>query len=150
MDGQMIVTNARDGIIKHKCAACGYIADIDAPAHKQILRVKCRCGLVITYTIERRTSRRQAYQFGRAQCALSTQSKHTIQLTDISFGGMGFNASCAEDRFIVGKTISITYELSRGVQCKHDFLVCSVKGEHVGVQYADGKDYSPQQRIIIQ
>ncbi len=150
MSGRMIVTNARDGIIKHKCVACGYVADIEVPAHRRTLTGKCICGLKITYTIERRTSRRQSYQFGKAQCALSTQSKCTIQPKDISFGGMGFKASYVKDRFMVGKKISITYELSRGVQCKHDFLVRSIDGEYVGVQYADGKDYSPQQRMIIQ
>ncbi len=150
MNGQMIVTNARDGVMKHKCVACGYMADIEVPAHKQKLRVKCKCGLGITYTIERRTSRRQIYQFGKAQCALSTQSKCAIQLTDISFGGIGFMVSCAKDRFIVGKKISIVYEISRNMPCTHDFFVRSVEGDHVGVQYADGQNYSPQQRAIMQ
>lgn len=150
MNGQMIVTIGRDGVIKHKCVACGYMADVKVPADRRTLVGKCICGLKITYTIERRKSRRQPYQFGDAQCTLSTQSKCMIQPKDISFGGMSFKMLRAEGCFVVGKKISITYELSRGVKRTHDFFVRSVDGEHVGVQYADGKDYSPQQRMIMQ
>lgn len=143
MKRKAIATNVRDGVLQFICAICFRKKDINIGLNTSETKVRCECGHVVDCIIERRKSKRKKYAFGRAKCG-----KMVIYPIDISFGGMKF--SCENDWPIpVGKKINIEYVISRGCPVRHAFFVKNVYGKFVGVQYVDGKNHPPHQRLIM-
>ncbi|MFA5986638.1 MAG: hypothetical protein WC819_04810 [Parcubacteria group bacterium] len=150
MDGQTVVTNVQDGIMRFRCVMCRHEADVAVKSGVRKLRVRCKCGFVIVCEIDRRTSRRGPYKFGTAQYVSKSGTKHIIQPFDISFGGMGFCfLQGAKRQLLVGQNIIIQYEVSRGCDTVDDFVVRRVWDDWIGVQYADGMNHPPRHRLII-
>ncbi len=87
--------------------------------------------------------------FSRA-IILQGKKQHDVQLLDYDSGGIGINISDNLNKrlqLVLAKVVKIQFFLG-GVRHEDTFIVRSIRGERVGLMYANEKYMSPQQRLI--
>ncbi len=138
-----------DGKFSFNCSNCRKKWYLNAPKNKRKLNIRCKCGHAYVVKLNRRKDRRSPVRDCTAHRLLSERSSSPVKIVNSSFGGycVEVKAHVAKN-LLVGDCVTLEYFMLNSLFVD-DFLVCSIRGNRVGLQYADKKSLSPSQRMII-
>ncbi len=137
-----------DGKFNFHCSYCRKQWQLTAPKNKRKLQIRCMCGHECFVKLNRRQYLRKPVSDRKAHMVIFNKSTSLVTLVDSSYGGY-----CVEVKPHIAKRLNVCdfvtlQDYHDGLQCVDGFLVCSVRGNRVGLQHADKKFLSPNQRMI--
>lgn len=135
------------GVFTFCCTKCAVNCDVSITRDVRSFSLRCVCKEMYTVKVSSRLSQRQIVN---GNGVISYHKKLLeCKIVDISHGGLGIILYEKPSDFVLGKTIAIKYIIGRHTY-RDEFIVVSIVGDRVGVQYADGKNYTPVQRSLMQ
>ncbi|NLX17774.1 MAG: hypothetical protein GXY53_00625 [Desulfobulbus sp.] len=139
MAGRTKTITVKDGRIRTTCERCLRKQYVVIPAGLRKKMVRCTCGNSTFYTLNHRTSSREA-TCGKAYIILQNGRECPVYLSDISIGGIGFTVPAQYSRTIAkARDLRIKYRSISGSMVLRRIHVKSMNKNRAGAMFTDIK-----------
>jgi hypothetical protein len=137
MAGRTQTCTVKDGRIRITCSRCAKKQYVAIPAGLRKKMVRCTCGHSTFYTLNHRTSPREA-TCGKAFVILHTGRECPVYLCDISLGGVGFNVPTQYSRVIANaQDLRIKFRSITGSTVMRRIKIKSLGNNRAGAEFLD-------------
>ena len=137
MAGRTQTCTVKDGRIRTTCSRCAKKQYVTIPVGLRKKMVRCTCGHSTFYTLNPRTSPREA-TCGKAFVILHTGRECPVYLCDISPGGVGFNVPTQYSRVIANaQDLRIKFRSITGSTALRRIKIKSLGNNRAGAEFLD-------------
>ncbi|WP_028584389.1 PilZ domain-containing protein [Desulfogranum mediterraneum] len=137
MFGRSRSYDVKGGRIRVVCARCKAIRYVSVSSSSRRKTVRCKCGKSGVYTLNYRGAPRESIR-GRAQVIMGQQRQISVQLNDISPGGIGFRTRGNARMFKLNQELNIKYRSSTGIMSQRKIRIQNIAIDRVGARFIDG------------
>jgi transcription elongation factor Elf1 len=128
-----------------RCPKCGVSKTIDATPLKNTgkrIKVTCKCGEAFRAAVEFRQYYRKSVHLDGRYFDLNSHRRGTLQVVDLSMGGVGFTCDSA-NQIQPGDHLEVIFNLDDQQQSeiRLKVVVRNIKGKMVGVERTDTQLY---------